>query len=129
MNVQWKSKYIKHQMLPISDLRINYQLDKEARLLRIDVGHHFDSALLIDFMWRLQRDEGIIAIDTKSHDTWGRARIPDLFRVEMALCGVPFSVEFMQCYRFNMEAPPEITISMHQRKGVAVISGNENSPP
>ena len=23
MNVQWRSKYIKHQMLPISELRIN----------------------------------------------------------------------------------------------------------
>ena len=129
MDVEWKRKYVKHQMLPISDLYISYQLDKDARLLRLDLGHHFDSALLIDFVRSLQRDEGIIAIDTKSHDTWGRAIIPDLFRVEMALCGVPFSVEFMQCFRLDTNAPPEITISMHRRKGAAVTSGNENWPP
>ena len=128
MTVQWKRKYVKHQMLPISDLYVNYQLDREARLLRIDLGHHFDSALLIDFVWCLQRDEGIIVIDTKSHDTWGRATIPDLFRIEMMLCGVPFRVEFMQCYRFNMDAPPGITISMHGREGAAVPCGIENWP-
>ena len=129
MSEPWKRKYSKHQMLPISYLYISYQLDREARLLRIDLGHHFDSALLIDFARSLQRDEGIIVIDSKSHDTWGRAKIPNFFRVEMAMCGVPFSVEFMQCLRLNTNAPPEITISMHRRKGVAVTSGNENGPP
>jgi hypothetical protein len=110
-----KRMLVKHMLLPIPDLLVSYEIDPEKQVVHIDLGDHFDSSLLLSFAQTLFRQEGVRTIDDKSHNTWSRAIIDDLYAIELTIFGQICRAEIMQLLSMNTNAPPEYAVCLFKK--------------
>jgi len=114
-----KSFLMKHTGMPVPDLGVRYEIDAPSRVVRVDLDGHFDSALFVLFAQRvLEEDEGIKVIDDASKGTFGPAKIPGRFDIELHLAGQVFEVNILQLGDWMQRpgAAPAFTVSMLLKK-------------
>lgn len=109
--------YHKHWNLPIPDQYLECEIDAGKRLLRITIGDHLDTALLVGFCQNLEDERGIVLVDRKSKDSWGRAHIPELYDIELSFAGILFDVQLMQMLDLSegKAAPGKVTACLKRR--------------
>ena len=105
-----KKHIVQHTGLPLPDLFVDYMVRKDIAIVRVSLGDHFDSELLIDFVRLLEKNEGIRIIDNESHANWTPAKIKDQFALEVVLGHQIYDAEIMQLMSLgqNMQQPPKI---------------------
>lgn len=104
---------MKHSMLPIPDLVIDYEIDSQNQLVRANLSH-VDSRLLLSFAQYLEREHpGLRLIDSASQARIGQARIKGMHNMEVSVFGLTLWACFTQVLRLSEAQPEEFTVSLH----------------
>jgi hypothetical protein len=107
---------LKHTGLAsIKDLCVDYSINRESRLVKIKLGAHFDSVLLINFLRNLDSDsdEDCSLVDNRADDTIKRPE-GGLYAIELEFCGLLFDAKIVRMGSWLSQpgSPPQFTLSM-----------------
>lgn len=107
-----ESIYMKHLGLSISDLLVEYELDRDAKQVNVFLKKHMDPVLLIEFLKMLEDTKEIEIIDRKSQARFGQDINAERYQVELEFAGISFDVLPVQMFKRKNEDKPEFTFSM-----------------
>jgi hypothetical protein len=115
---------VKHANLPIPDLAIDYEIDVESRIVHINLGDHFDSVLLLDFVRNVLEQAGIRTIERDPHNDWNGTDSKGRYGIEVMVFGQIYRAQIIQLVSLNQDAKAEYTISLIKKRNVMVDSDN-----
>lgn len=119
-----KQMLVKHANLPFPDLVIDYEIDVESRMVHINLGNHFDSVLLLNFIKNVLEPAGIRTIKDVFDGAWDGTDTEGRYGVEVAVFGQICRAQIIKIERNGQDTKLEHTISLIRKRNVWVDSDN-----
>jgi hypothetical protein len=103
---------IKHTMLPLPDLAVEYEIDPVKKVVHVHLSH-LDSHCLITFAQTLERlTKRVRLIDNLSHTGTAPAWINDMHELHVTVFGVTLRACITQLFRHTDRGDPQFTVTV-----------------